>query len=106
MLELYCFVKCYLSLLTVLKESSCHLVSMGGELHRKNYTFQMNQKKGRGKFRSLFLSLFIFAYSMVKELSSGCLWTTAGLSAAAFPWFLWADKENIQSQALFVCHSY
>lgn len=82
MLELYCFYKCYLSLLNILKESSCQPLSMGGKLHRKN----KKAKKGGGdeKLKSFFFSLFVFAYSVVKELLSGCLWTAAGLSAAVF----------------------
>lgn len=47
---------------------------------------EQKSKKGGGdeKLKSFFFSLFVFAYSVVKELLSGCLWTAAGLSAAVF----------------------
>lgn len=43
---------------------------------------QKRKKKRKEKLKSFLFSLFIFAYSVVKELLSGCLWTTTGLSAA------------------------
>lgn len=79
------FLKPQLSILGILKESSCYPTFMGGELYWRNNTF-LGNKKRREKLKSFFFffSVFIIAYFMVTQLLTGVLQIAFGLSVHVF----------------------